>query len=134
MGQHREYPLDLYNPQCPSRQVLELLANKWTLLIVRLLAQQPYRYRALQRACGGVTQKMLTQTLRELERDGIVKRTVHPVIPPRVDYALTPLGQTLTAPLDAICGWVYASFDAVEEARARYQPDSALVDADGAAG
>jgi DNA-binding HxlR family transcriptional regulator len=130
MGQHRAYPLDLYNPQCPSRQLLELLANKWTLLIVRLLAQQPYRYRALQRACGGVTQKMLTQTLRELERDGIVKRTVHPVVPPRVEYALTPLGTSLTAPLDAICEWVYANFDAVDAARAHYRPDSALIETD----
>jgi DNA-binding HxlR family transcriptional regulator len=123
MGGHRQYPLDLYNPRCPSRQVLDLLANKWTLLLIRLLSQRTYRYRELHRACGGVTQKVLTQTLRELERDGIVQRTVYPVIPPHVEYTLTPLGQTLNGLLDAVCDWVYTHFDEIEAARARYQPD-----------
>lgn len=96
---------DVFNPQCDSRQVLDLIADKWTALVVYDLARGTRRYSELQRDIGGISQKMLTQTLRKLEADGIVRRTVHPVVPPMVEYDLTPLGETLTEPLAAICQW-----------------------------
>src|SRR5450432_528029 len=92
-------------PQCPSRIVLDRIADKWTALIIQVLAKGAQRYAALQREIGGISQKMLTQTLRSLERDGLVLRKVHPVVPPKVEYSLTPLGRTLIQPLNAICHW-----------------------------
>src|SRR5438128_11364681 len=89
-------------PQCPSRLVLDRIADKWTALVIQILAHGTMRYAQLQRAIGGISQKMLTQTLRSLERDGLVQRTVHPVIPPKVEYSLTRLGRTLIEPLHAL--------------------------------
>src|SRR2546425_11139221 len=86
-------------PQCPSRLVLDRIADKWTALVIQILARGTMRYAQLQRAIGGISQKMLTQTLRSLERDGLVRSTVHPVIPPKVEYSLTRLGRTLFEPL-----------------------------------
>ena len=114
-------PPNVLNPYCPSRQILELLANKWTLLIVRVLSQGTRRYGEIQREVGGVTQKMLTQTLRELEQNGIVKRVAHPLIPPKVEYSLTPLGKSLIKPLDAICLWSEQNFAEIADAREAYQ-------------
>ncbi len=91
--------------QCPSRLVLDRIADKWTALIIHVLATGTRRYATLQREIGGISQKMLTQTLRSLERDGLVSRKVHPVVPPKVEYALTSLGRTLIEPLNAICHW-----------------------------
>jgi DNA-binding HxlR family transcriptional regulator len=91
--------------QCPSRLVLDRIADKWTALIIQVLAQGTKRYAGLQREIGGISQKMLTQTLRSLERDGLVQRTVHPVVPPKVEYALTRLGRTLIEPLQGLCRW-----------------------------
>ena len=87
------------NAQCLSRVVLSRIADKWTALIIHVLATGTRRYAELQREIGGISQKMLTQTLRSLERDGLVLRKVHPVVPPKVEYALTPLGRTLIEPL-----------------------------------
>ena len=92
-------------PQCPSRIVLDRIADKWTALIIQVLANGTRRYAALQREIGGISQKMLTQTLRSLERDGLVLRKVHPVVPPKVEYSLTRLGRTLIDPLHALCRW-----------------------------
>src|SRR6059058_1488899 len=92
-------------PQCPSRIVLERIADKWTALIIQVLANGTQRYASLQRTIGGISQKMLTQTLRSLERDGLVLRKVHPVVPPKVEYSLTRLGRTLIDPLHALCRW-----------------------------
>src|SRR5207245_4802866 len=89
--------------QCPSRLVLDRIADKWTALIIQILARGTMRYAALQREIGGISQKMLTQTLRSLERDGLVQRTVHPVVPPKVEYSLTRLGRTLFITLHALC-------------------------------
>src|SRR5499427_8813177 len=91
--------------QCPSRLVLDRIADKWTALIIQILAGGTMRYAALQREIGGISQKMLTQTLRSLERDGLVQRKVHPVVPPKVEYSLTRLGRTLIEPLHALCRW-----------------------------
>lgn len=92
-------------PQCPSRLVLDRIADKWTALVIQILASGTMRYAELQRAIGGISQKMLTQTLRSLERDGLVQRTVYPVVPPKVEYSLTRLGRTLIEPLHALCRW-----------------------------
>src|ERR1700757_2028259 len=91
--------------QCPSRLVLDRIADKWTALVIQILARGTMRYAELQRAIGGISQKMLTQTLRSLERDGLVQRKVHPVVPPKVEYSLTRLGRTLIEPLHALCRW-----------------------------
>lgn len=104
---------------CESRQVLGLIADKWAAVVVCALANGTRRYSELQREIGGVSEKMLTQTLRHLERDGLVQRMVHPVVPPRVDYDLTSLGGTLVGPLTALCRWAEDHTDEVQAARAR---------------
>ena len=110
---------DVLNPSCPSRQVLERIGEKWTALVIRVLADGTHRYSDLQRRVGGVSQKMLTQTLRGLERDGLIARRVYPIVPPRVEYSLTPLGRTLIEPLDAICRWAERHLPEMLQARAR---------------
>jgi DNA-binding HxlR family transcriptional regulator len=107
------------DPQCPSRVVLDRIADKWTALIIQVLARGTMRYAALRREIGGISQKMLTQTLRSLERDGLVQRKVHPVIPPRVDYALTRLGRTLIEPLQGLCRWSEKHLPELQANRAR---------------
>src|SRR5437773_12387706 len=82
-------PPSVLEPQCPSRLLLDWIADKWTALVIQILASGTMRYAALQPAFGGISQKMLTQTLRSLERDGLVQRTVHPVVPATGEYALT---------------------------------------------
>ena len=109
---------DVANVLCGSRQVLDLVADKWTALVISKLSPGTRRPGELQRSIGSISRKMLTQTLRNLERDGLVARTVHPVVPPRVDYALTPLGRTLTGPLHALCRWAEAHLVEVQAARA----------------
>lgn len=96
---------DVMNPDCPSRKVLERISDKWTALVIYALAEKTMRYGELQRRVGGVSQKMLTQTLRSLEDDGLVTRKIYPVVPPMVEYSLTPLGRTLTEPLTAVRQW-----------------------------
>ena len=107
------------NAHCLSRVVLNRIADKWTALIIHVLAAGTRRYAELQREIGGISQKMLTQTLRSLERDGLVLRKVHPVVPPKVEYALTPLGRTLIEPLNAICHWSEKHLPQLEANRAR---------------
>lgn len=109
------------NPICGSRQVLDLIADKWTAIVVIALARGTRRFGQLQRDVGGVSQKVLTATLRAMERDGLVERRVFPVVPPRVEYSLTPLGQTLTGPLAALCAWAEEHMADVDVARARWE-------------
>ena len=112
---------NVYDANCPTRRVLDLIADKWATLLIGLLNEkQPQRFSALQRQTGGISQKMLTQTLRSLERDGLVQRTIYPQVPPRVEYALTPLGQTLCAPIAALIRWSEENIDAVTAAQERY--------------
>jgi DNA-binding HxlR family transcriptional regulator len=85
--------------------VLERIADKWTALIIQILARGTLRYSSLRREIGEISQKMLTQTLRSLERDGLVKRKVYPDASPKVEYGLTPLGRTLIEPLQGLCRW-----------------------------
>lgn len=110
----------MYSAPCPSRQVLDRIADKWTALIVGCLSTGTKRYSELRAAIDGVSEKMLTQTLRGLERDGMVARTVHPTVPPKVEYTLTELGHTLTAPLAVIRDWAEAHINEIIEARTRY--------------
>jgi DNA-binding HxlR family transcriptional regulator len=109
----------VFDAKCGSHRVLDLIANRWTALVIYALAGGTQRYGELHRKIGGVSQKMLTQTLRKLERDGIVERRVYPVVPPKVEYSLTPLGRTLTEPLRAICQWTERHLPELERARAR---------------
>src|SRR5438094_1436981 len=105
--------------QCPSRLVLDRIADKWTALIIQVLANGTKRYAALQREIGRISQKMLTQTLRSLERDGLVQRKVDPVVPPKVEYSLTRLGRTLIEPLHALCRWSEKHLAELQANRAR---------------
>ncbi|GCE50047.1 HxlR family transcriptional regulator [Thermosporothrix hazakensis] len=100
-----ESNLEHLDPIAGTRQGLELVSDKWTVLVIFALKQEKRRLSDLQRQIEGITQKVLIQTLRKLECYGLVKRTVYPVIPPKVEYSLTPLGETLLEPLYAICRW-----------------------------
>ncbi|WP_433680830.1 winged helix-turn-helix transcriptional regulator [Nocardia sp. CA-119907] len=112
-------PADVYSAKCPTRQVLDHVAGKWTVLIVDALADGTMRYTDLHRRIEGISQKMLTQTLRQLETDGFVTRTVHPTVPPRVDYDLTDLGRSLRTPIAALRDWIEVNINRIEEARRR---------------
>lgn len=110
---------DVYRAKCPTRQALDRIADKWTALIVGLLDQRVHRFGELRRAIEGISHKVLTQTLRSLEADGLVERRVLPTKPVTVEYSLTPLGRTLAAPLAAIRDWAEQHIVAVEQSRAK---------------
>jgi DNA-binding HxlR family transcriptional regulator len=99
------------------QEILTSICTKWAVLILYELARGRTRHGELQRAIRGISQKMLTRTLRQLERDRLVRRTVYPVVPPRVDYALTPLGTTLMQPLNALYRWTERSLSQIQQAR-----------------
>lgn len=111
----------VYAEACPSRAILELIADKWTLLIMPALRRGPLRNGELMRLIGGVSQKMLTQTLRELERNGLVTRIDHQEVPPRVEYALTELGRSLSDLMRKLDGWAEANLSLVLKARAEFE-------------
>jgi DNA-binding HxlR family transcriptional regulator len=100
--------------------VLSRVGDKWTVLVVSALGGGPKRFNELRKALGSISQRMLTLTLRGLERDGLVTRTVFPTIPPRVDYELTDLGRSLLTPVNGLSDWARANRVAMEEARARF--------------
>jgi DNA-binding HxlR family transcriptional regulator len=108
---------NVYDEGCPTRLVLDRIADKWTVLIVGRLAGGKYRFGALQREIAGISPKILTQKLRELERDGIVTRRVYASVPPKVEYNLTALGQTLVGLLGEITRWSETHIEAVLEAQ-----------------
>lgn len=105
---------------CPTDRLLERIGEKWAALVLKELADGPRRYGDLARALASASPKMLTQTLRRLERDGLLSRTVTPAVPVRVAYALTPLGQSLLPVLDTLSGWAERNIGAVEDARRSY--------------
>jgi DNA-binding HxlR family transcriptional regulator len=106
---------------CPAvREVLNRVGDKWSVLVVGLLGDGPKRFTEIRRSIEGISQRMLTLTLRGLERDGLVTRSVEPTIPPRVDYDLTHLGRTLLEPIRALAGWAAANRTAIQEARERF--------------
>ena len=111
----------MLDERCPTRQVLGRIGEKWTMLVVTALTDEPVlRFGELRRRVGGVTQKMLTQTLRALERDGLVSRTVYPTVPVTVEYRLTDLGLELAATVQVVRAWAYANMTRVQEARTAF--------------
>lgn len=117
---------DCYNvlsANCPSRRVLELIANQWTALVFYILEESPtpVRFSQLLAQIGGISRKMLAQTLHAMERDGLVKREVYPVVPPKVDYSLTELGRSLSGPIGALSAWAYEHIEEVAQARTAYE-------------
>ena len=111
---------NVFDSNCPTRQVLDCIADKWTVLIIRRLADGTLRFAQLRRAVDGISQKVLTNTLRELERDGIVTRRIYASVPPKVEYSLTPLGRSLCALVAGICDWAEANIEQVQAARQVY--------------
>lgn len=105
---------------CPLRDVLDRVGDKWSVLVVICLSEGTQRFSALRRRIEGISQRMLTETLRQLERDGIVRRTVYAEVPARVEYALTPMGRTLIKPLGALAAWAEEHRAAIVAARERY--------------
>lgn len=105
---------------CPVREVLDRVGDKWSVMIIVLLGQRTHRFSELHRAIDGISQRMLTLTVRALERDGLVTRTVHASVPPRVDYELTALGRTLLIPLDALAEWAGSHRGDIQAARDRH--------------
>ncbi|MFF1700423.1 winged helix-turn-helix transcriptional regulator [Streptomyces sp. NPDC058252] len=111
---------DAGEAMCPYRLVLEHVTSRWGVLVLIELLERPYRFSELRRAIGRVSEKMLTQTLQTLERDGLVHRDAKPVIPPRVDYSLTDLGREAAAQVKALAIWTSDRMDDVEKARRAY--------------
>jgi DNA-binding HxlR family transcriptional regulator len=109
---------------CRVRTILERIGDKWAIYVVDRLGEGPRRFTELHRGIDGITGRMLTVTLRALERDGIITRTVHAAVPPRVDYELTPLGLTLLDTIGQLVGWAVEHNAEVEEARADYDARS----------
>ena len=105
---------------CHARGVLQRVGDKWSVMVIDLLGHRTMRFSELHRSIDGITARMLTVTLRGLERDGIVTRTIHPVIPPRVEYALTPMGQTLLDTIGQLVSWSVSHLPEIEAARAVY--------------
>ncbi|MFB9838237.1 winged helix-turn-helix transcriptional regulator [Actinoallomurus acaciae] len=108
---------DAFDPNCPTRMVLDRIGDRWTVLVVISLRNGPRRFTELRRKVNGVTPKVLTQTLRAMERDGLVTREVFAEVPPRVEYTLTPLGMSLQTPIQAIADWAEANVGKVMSAR-----------------
>ncbi len=106
--------------ECPLRDVLDRVGDKWSVLVVILLRGGRMRFSELRRSIDGISQRMLTQTLRQLERDGLVDRTVYPEVPVRVEYELTPLGVTLNEPLSALAGWAETNRTVILSNRVAY--------------
>ncbi len=115
-----------YDRNCPTRKLLDRIGDRWTVLVVGSLADGPLRFSELAARIDGVSQKMLTQTLRGLEQDGLVRRTVTAAVPVRVDYELTEAGHTLRAPLKGLEDWAKAHMAPILESRERFETAGAL--------
>ncbi|MEH3045839.1 winged helix-turn-helix transcriptional regulator [Sphingomonas adhaesiva] len=111
---------DAYARDCPTRQLLDRVGDKWSVLVLQLLGAAPRRFSALKREIGGISQKMLSQTLRSLERDGLVTRHVEPSVPVKVSYAITPLGGELVGALALMIDWAERRMTTVLAAQRRY--------------
>ena len=119
MAQSR-FAYDVYEDRCPTRLVLERLADKWALLILDSLKDGPVRFNALRRDIKRISQKVLAQTLRKLERDGLISRRAFPTVPVTVEYELTPLGKTLTETVSAMAHWAEKNMDTILASQAAY--------------
>lgn len=111
---------DPYNPECPSRQLVDRIGDRWTILVIGALGNGPLRHGDLAKQVAGISPKMLSQTLRALERDGLLTRTAHPEVPPRVVYELTEQGISLGPVLLSVEHWARAHMQEVSEARERF--------------
>jgi DNA-binding HxlR family transcriptional regulator len=109
-----------FDPNCPTRAILDRIGDKWTVLVVLSLRGGPLRFTELRDGIGRVAPKVLTQTLRRMERDGLITREVYPEIPPRVVYTLTPMGASLTEPIAAITEWAETHLPSITKAQQRY--------------
>lgn len=112
-----------YSAQCPTRYVLDHIADKWAALIMGLLVQQPLRFNTLLRQIDGLSQKVLSQTLKRLERDGLVNRQAFATVPVTVEYSMTPLGATLAESLKVVVAWAQDNMQAVLEAQQHYDAE-----------
>ena len=106
---------EVFTLNCTTQQVLDIIGNKWSVIIIYCLAYQTRRYKQLERKIEGISQKVLTQTLRKLEKNGLVVRKVYPVVPPQVEYSLTPLGETLIEPLTLLAEWSEQNLAKIQE-------------------
>jgi DNA-binding HxlR family transcriptional regulator len=111
---------DVFNNQCPTREVLDRIADKWSVLVVMRLSGGTQRFAQIRRSVDGISQKVLTNTLRGLERDGILTRRIYASVPPRVEYSLTELGRSLCGLVSGICSWAESNIELVQAARAVY--------------
>lgn len=120
----RLLPANVYDPNCDSRRLLDTVMNKWSPLILALLAHGPMRYNTLRREIGGISHKMLTQNLRALEEAGIITRTVYPVIPPHVEYALTEPGESLLILMREMIRWIETYKDRLNTEKANAEDEA----------
>lgn len=123
MAKRSKPPPSVFDETCSARHALELIAGKWPMLILTALAEEPMRNGALMRRIGGVSQKMLTQTLRELERNGLIVRKDHLSVPPHVEYRLSALGRSLSGALMTLDRWAERNFPALDAARDRFDAE-----------
>ncbi len=121
MEEQESSQLTIFDMRYGSREVLGLMAEKWTILVLSALVYGVKRHGELKREIQGISQKMLTQTLRNLERDGLVERKAYPTTPPRVEYTLTPLGETFGELLKGVCAWAEGHYDQILLAREQYE-------------
>jgi DNA-binding HxlR family transcriptional regulator len=120
-GQLRAERGNAFDPDCPTRVVLDRIGDKWTVLVIGALSDGPLRFSVLRTRIGGVAPKVLTQTLRAMERDGLLTRTVYAQVPPRVDYALTELGHSLHGPLAVLTDWAETHVNGILAAREQFE-------------
>jgi DNA-binding HxlR family transcriptional regulator len=113
-------PIVVEVEQCPIRGILDRIGDKWSFLLVLKLAQRPHRFGELRREVDDISQRMLTQTLRSLQRDGLISRTVFPTTPPSVEYSLTDLGQSLLEPMRSLVSWADLHQSAIQAARMQF--------------
>jgi DNA-binding HxlR family transcriptional regulator len=118
--QNTDQNFDVYSRHCPARMVLDRLADKWSLLIIGRLREGPVRFNQLRREVDGISQKVLSQTLKKLERDGLIGRQVFATVPVTVEYSLTGLGHTLSETIEALSHWAETHIDAVLAAQQHY--------------
>jgi DNA-binding HxlR family transcriptional regulator len=111
---------DVYQADCPTRQILDRVGDKWAVLILLLLRQQPIRFNQLRRSIAGISQKMLSQVLKSLERDGLIRRRAIATVPVTVEYSITPLGSTLAAAVDPLRDWAETHLKEVLVSQRRY--------------
>lgn len=117
----KKYKWDIYHENCPTRLLLDRIADKWTVLIIGQLNKKIFRFNELRRVIPGITQKMLTQTLKSLEKDGLIARKVYATLPLKVEYSLTDLGCSLTEVLNAVAGWAEANMEQIIEAQKAHE-------------